>query len=73
MVIMKEFFKWMGNTSKADLKKLVLHLLNKMPKRKHLYLKVMIKKISRVVVDCYSAKEWLERNKRKFVVRKFLY
>ena len=72
-VITQEFFKWMGNTTKTDMKKMALHLLNRAPKRKHLHPKVMVKKISGVVVDCYNVKEWLERIKRKHAVRRFLY
>ena len=70
-VIMREFFKWMEK--KTDMKKMVLHLLNKMPKRKHPHPKVTVKKISGVMVDCYNAKEWLERIKKKHAVRRFLY
>ena len=72
-VIMWEFFKWMENTTETDMEKMALHLLNRTPKRKHLHPKVMIKKISGVVVDCYNTKEWLEWMKRKHAVRRFLY
>ena len=72
-VITREFFKWLGNTPERDLKTLALHLLNKTPNRDLPYPKVTFKKPHAVVQDCYSAKEWLERNKRKQAVRKYLY
>jgi hypothetical protein len=63
----------MGNTSEADLKKLALHMLNRTPNRTYPHPKVTVKKVSGVVVDCYSSRDWLERNKRKQAVRKYLY
>ena len=72
-VLKREFFKHLGNTAEYDLKRLALHLLNRMPKRTLLHPKVMMKKCNFVIVDCYSAKEWLECNKRKQAMRKYLY
>ena len=72
-VITWQFFKWIWNTTQTDMKKMVLYLLNRTLKRKHPHSKVMVKKISGIVVDCYSAKEWLEQIKRKHAVRRFLY
>ncbi len=71
-VISQEFFKWLGNTPESNLKKLALHLLKRMPGREHPHPKVTIKKVSGVIVDCYNAKEWLEQNKRKQAIRKYL-
>jgi hypothetical protein len=38
----------------------------------HAYSKVMMKIISFVIINCYSAKEWIERRKRKQLVKKEL-
>ena len=60
-VISHEFFKWLGNLSKNDLKKLAMHILNRpKPKRIYSYPKVMIKGISLVMPISYTAKEWIE-------------
>jgi hypothetical protein len=72
-VLSREFFKWLGNTSENNLKRLALHILNRTPRRLHPHPKVTVKKIAGVVIDCMSAKDWLERNKRKQAVRKYLY
>ena len=72
-VLKREFFKHLGNMAEYDLKRLALHLLNRTPKRTLLHPKVTMKKCNSVIVDCYTAKEWLERNKRKQAVRKYLY
>jgi len=63
----------MGNTTENNMKRMALHLLNRTPKRTHQHPKVTMKKIPGVVVDCYSAKDWLERIKRKHAVKRFLY
>ena len=63
----------MGDTTKTDMKKMALHLLNMILMRKLPHRKVTVKKIFGVMVDCYSAKEWLERIKRKHAVKRFLY
>lgn len=70
-VISREFFKWLGNLSEANLKRLAEHLLNKPdPKRSDAYPKVTMKKPTAVLQNCYSAKDWLERCKRKQIVRR---
>jgi len=66
-----EFFKWLGNLSEANLKRLAEHLLNKPdPKRMEAYPKVTMKKLNAIISNCYSAKDWLERVKRKHIVKK---
>lgn len=73
-VITREFFKWLGNLSEAQLKRFAEHLLNKPdPKREEPYPKVTMKKITAVMTNCYSAKDWLERCKRKQIVRRQLH
>ena len=69
----QEFFKWLGNFSEGDLKRLASHLLHRSPKHKHAHPKVTMKKVTSVIPDCYSAKEWMERCKRKQAVRKELH
>ena len=70
-VISREFFKWLGNLSEAQLKRLAEHLLNKPdPKREEPYPKVTMKKVAGVVANCYSAKDWLERCKRKMIIKR---
>lgn len=64
-VMTREFFKHRGNFSKDDLRQLALHLLERTPKRTFSHQKVTIKQVRSVLEDCYSAKEWLERCKRK--------
>ena len=71
--INREFFKWLGNLSENDLKKLAIHILNcSNDKRIYSYPKVTIKGISSVLPSCYTAKEWIERQKRKMLVKKEL-
>ena len=72
-VISCEFFRWLGNLPESGFRKLALHLLNRIPNRSLPHPKVTLKKISGVMVDCYSTKEWLEQNKRKQAIRKYLY
>lgn len=69
-VIPREFFKWLENCSARDLKNLALHLLGKISNRDHAHPKVTMKKVSKVLPNIYSTKEWLERCKRKQIVRK---
>lgn len=65
-VLNREFFKWLGNMTKDDHAKMICHLLNRSgPKRELPYLKVVLKQPTSVVMDCYSAKEWIEHRKRK--------
>ena len=69
----REFFKFMGNMSTEDHRKLALHLLNRSgDARRHTYPKVTMKKVSSVLESCYSSKDWIERRKRKQLVRKEL-
>ena len=68
-----EYFKWLGNLSLQDLERLAMHLLNQSgEKRKFPYPKVTIKAISSVLESCYSTKEWVERRKRKQLVKREL-
>ena len=72
-MLSREYFKWLGNLSLQDLERLATHLLNQSgEKRKFLYPKVMIKAISSVLESCYSTKEWVERRKRKQLVKREL-
>ena len=69
-MLSREYFKWLGNLSLQDLERLAKHLLNQSgEKRKFPYLKVTIKAISSVLESCYSTKEWVERRKRKQLVK----
>ena len=72
-VISREFFKWLGNMTEADLGKLARHLLNSADDRIHPHPKVTLKKNPAILDDCYSAKDWLERHKRKQAVRRHLF
>ena len=72
-ILSREFFKWLGNCDEEDHRKLILHLLNRSgTKRSFPYPKVTIKKPSKVLESCYSTKEWLERQKRKALVKREL-
>lgn len=53
------------------MKRLAEHILNKRdPKRVEEYPKVTMKKPTAVLNNCYNAKDWLERCKRKQIVRR---
>nr|PNR39184.1 hypothetical protein PHYPA_019462 [Physcomitrium patens] len=72
-MLRREYFKWLGNLSLNDLERLAKHLLNQSgEKRKFPYPKVTIKSISSVLESCYSTKDWVERRKRKQLVKKEL-
>lgn len=72
--INREFFKFMGNMSTEDHKKLALHLLNRSgARRRHAYPKVTMKKVNSILESCYSSKDWIERKKRKQLVRRELH
>ena len=72
-ILSREFFKWLGNCDEEDHRKLILHLLNRSgTKRSFPYPKVTIKQPSKVLESCCSAKEWLERRKRKALVKREL-
>ena len=69
----REYFKWLGNLTLHDLERLANHLLNQSgEKRKFPYPKVTIKAISSVLESCYSTKDWVERRKRKHLIKKEL-
>lgn len=73
-MLSREYFKWLGNLSLNDLERLAKHLLNQSgEKRKFSYPKVTIKSISSVLESCYSTKDWVERRKRKQLVKKELH
>ena len=65
-----EFFKVLGNLSFNDLSKLAEHILHQNPGSKNKdYPKVTIKLLSVVQESCYTAREWVERRKRKHKVK----
>jgi hypothetical protein len=69
----REFFKWLGNLSESDHQAFAKHILNHQnDKRPYTYPKVTMKTISSVFISCYSAKDWIERQKRKQLVRREL-
>ena len=70
-MLSREYFEWLGNLSLQDLERLAMHVLNQSgEKRKFPYPKVTIKAISFVLESCYSTKEWIERRKRKQLVKR---
>ena len=72
-ILSRKFFKWLSNCDEEDHRKLILHILGRSGESWVLgYPKVTVKQTSRVLEDCYSAKEWLERRKRKIIVRREL-
>ena len=72
-ILSREFFKWLGNCNEEDHKKLILHVLGRSGESRAFgYPKVIVKQTSKVLEDCYSAKEWLERWKHKIIVRREL-
>ena len=69
-MLSREYFKWLGNLNFQDLERLAMHLLNQSgEKRMFPYPKVTIKAISFVLESYYSTKEWIERRKRKQLVK----
>ena len=73
-ILNREFFKWLGNCDEEDHCKLYLHFLHRSgPKSTLRYPKVTIKQTSKVLKDCYSAREWLEQRKKKVLVKKELH
>jgi hypothetical protein len=61
-----EFFKWLGNLTKADYRKFYKHIFNQSGENHvYAYPKVTMKTISSMLISCYSAKDWIERWKRK--------
>jgi hypothetical protein len=72
-VLNREFFKWLGNLSEADHRRFCEHLLRRSgDKYTYTYPKVTMKTIHSVLIGCYSAKDWIERRKRKQLVRREL-
>ena len=72
-MLSQEYFKWLSNLRLQDLERLAKHLLNQSgEKRKFPYPKVTIKLISSVLESCYNTKEWVERRKRKQLVKREL-
>jgi hypothetical protein len=68
-VLNREFFKWLGNLTEADHRKFCKHILNRSgDSHVYAYPKVTMKTISSVLIGCYSAKDWIERRKRKQLV-----
>jgi hypothetical protein len=72
-VLNREFFKWLENLTEADHRKFCKHILNRSgDSHVYAYPKVTMKTISSVLIGCYSAKDWIERWKRKQLVRREL-
>ena len=72
-VLSREIFKWMGNMTEDDLRRLTVHILNRTPGKTYPHPKVTVKKLHAVILDCYNIGIWLERVKRKQAVRKYLW
>jgi hypothetical protein len=73
-VLNREFFKWLGNLTEADHRKFCKNILNRSGESHvYAYPKVTMKTISFILIGCYSAKDWIERRKKKQLVRKELY
>ena len=67
-------FRHLGNLSYDELSKLTKHLFNQGgEKRRHSYPKVIVKKISSIIDDCYTTQEWVKRRKQKNLVMKELH
>ena len=72
--ISRDFFKPLGNLSYHDFKRMALHMLNRSGDKRTLpYPKVTIKNITSVLESYYSSKDWVERVKRKKMVKKELH
>jgi hypothetical protein len=72
-VLNREFFKWLGKLSESDHRAFAMYILNcPNDKRPYAYPKVTMKTISSVLISCYSTKEWIERHKRKQLVKREL-
>ena len=72
-MLSREYFKWLGNLSLQDLERLAKHLLNQSGEKwKFPYPKVTIKSISFVLESCYNTKDWVERRKKKQLVKREL-
>lgn len=72
--INRKFFKFMGNMSTVDHRKLALHSLNRLDeKQRHAYPTVTMQKVSSILKSYYSSKDWIERRERKQLVHKELH
>jgi hypothetical protein len=72
-ILNQEFFKWLENLTEADHRKFCKYILNRSgDSHVYAYPKVTMKTISSVLIGCYSAKDWIERRKRKQLVRREL-
>ena len=72
-LLSRKYFKWLGNLTLHDLERLANHLLNQSgEKHKFPYPKFTIKAISSMLESCYSTKDWVERRKRKQLIKKEL-
>ena len=72
-VLNQEFFKWLENLTEADHQRFCKHILKRSgDSHQYLYPKVTMKTILLVLIGCYSAKDWIERQKRKQLVRREL-
>jgi len=66
-----EFFKWLGNLFYDDMAKLAKYILQiDAGERTQDYSKVTITQVSLVLESCYTCKEWVECQKRKYLVKK---
>lgn len=73
-MLTREYFKFLGNLSYEELKKLANHILCRTRGNgKFSYPKVTIKAINSVLESCYTTKEWVERRKRKHLVKRELH
>ncbi len=65
-ILNRKFFKWLGNMSKSDHHKTILHMLNPSgPKWRFKYPKVTMNQQKTVLDFNYNTKEWMEWRKRK--------
>ncbi len=72
-ILSREFFKWLGNLTEVDHRDLCKHMLMKSGgTRRYAYPKVSMKVASSVLPSNYSAREWVERRKRKHLLRREL-
>jgi len=69
-IISREFFKWLGNFEEDDFMALLTHLLHRTKNWDYAYPKVVMKCPTSVLEECYHYKDWVERRKRKHIIRK---
>ena len=70
-MLSREYFKWLGNLTLKDLERLALN--ESKENQTFPYLKVTIRATSSVLESCYSTKEWVERRKKKQLVKQELH